>query len=86
MTLQRSSLVDSSFTVVDQLLRGRKAERVALMDNPWPETERDWGQQGYPMWAVPVRKQVGEHFWRCDDGRWEEVTQAVFVAICAAAR
>ena len=47
--------MDSSFTVVDQLRRGRKAERVALMDNPWPETVRDWVQQGYPMRAAPVQ-------------------------------
>ena len=33
---------------VDKLLRGKKAERVGLMDNPWDDTMVAWVQQGYP--------------------------------------
>lgn len=67
--------MDSSRTVVDQLLRGTKAERVALMDSPWPETVLAWIEQGYPMRDDKVPKEVGEHYWRREDGRWEEVEQ-----------
>jgi uroporphyrinogen decarboxylase len=66
--------MESSRVVVDHLLRGKQAERVALMDSPWPETLVAWVEQGYPLRTV--FKEVGEHYWRPDDGRWEEVEQA----------
>ena len=34
--------------VVDCLLRGKPADRVALMDSPWGDTLRKWTKQGYP--------------------------------------
>ena len=40
--------MQTSQTVVDNLLRGRKAERVGLMDSPWADTVLAWVQQGYP--------------------------------------
>ncbi len=66
--------MESSRAVVDSLLRGKKAERVGLVDSPWPETLVAWVEQGYPMRTV--QKEVGEHYWRREDGRWEEVEQA----------
>ncbi|MCU0521349.1 MAG: hypothetical protein MUF84_11735 [Anaerolineae bacterium] len=60
-------------TVVDNLLRNRGMERVALHDSPWADTMVAWVRQGYPTrW---VHKDVGENRWRPDDGRAEEVTQ-----------
>ncbi len=58
----------------DRLLRGKKAERVALMDGPWADTIAAWVQQGYP--TRTVHKEVGEERWRRDDGRMEKVTVA----------
>ena len=34
--------------VVDSLLRGRPADRVAVRDSPWGDTLRKWVTQGYP--------------------------------------
>jgi uroporphyrinogen decarboxylase len=62
--------MDTSQTVVDDLLRGRKAERVALMDGPWADTILAWVHQGYPTRIV--HKKAGQNRWRRDDGRWEE--------------
>jgi uroporphyrinogen decarboxylase len=58
--------------LVDALLRGRKAERVGLMDGPWPDTVWAWVQQGYPTRRVFKRK--GWKRWRPEDGQWEEVS------------
>jgi len=60
--------------VVDALLRGRPADRVALHGSPWPETIVKWVSQGYP--TRMVHKDVGENRWRPDDGRGEEVAEA----------
>ena len=38
----------TSRDVVDHLLRGKKAERVGLMDGPWSDTIAAWVRQGYP--------------------------------------
>ena len=61
-------------TVVDNLLRNRGMERVALHGSPWADTMVAWVAQGYP--TRRVHKEVGEHRWRPDDGRAEEVTEA----------
>jgi uroporphyrinogen decarboxylase len=59
--------------VVDALLRGKKAERMALMDSPWADTIVAWVEQGYPT-RLRYRA-AGETRWRPDDGRWEDVEQ-----------
>jgi uroporphyrinogen decarboxylase len=64
----------TSKSLIDDLLRGRKAERVGLMDSPWADTLVSWVQQGYP--TRMVSKEVGEKRWRREDGRQEEVTEA----------
>ncbi len=58
--------------VVDDLLRGRKAERVALMDGPWTDAILQWVKQGYP--TRTVHKEIGDSRWRPEDGQWEDVT------------
>lgn len=65
--------MDTSQTVVDDLLRGRKAERVALMDSPWSDTTWAWVQQGYPTRRVFKKK--GQSRWRPEDGQWEDALQ-----------
>ena len=64
----------TSFEVVDNLLRGKKADRVGVMDGPWAETIAAWVQQGYP--TRKVVKAIGDTYWRPDDGRWEDVSIA----------
>lgn len=59
--------------VIDNLLRGRKAERVGLMDSPWADTIWAWVKQGYPTQRVYKRK--GQSRWKPEDGRWEDVVQ-----------
>ena len=61
----------TSRALVDDLLRGRKAERVALMDSPWPDTMVAWVEQGYP--TRQVEKEMGDLYWRPLDGRWDDV-------------
>lgn len=55
--------------VVDDLLRGRDAGRVGLVDSPWGDTLAAWIQQGYP--TRTVYKEAGEQRWR-EDGKWVE--------------
>jgi uroporphyrinogen decarboxylase len=64
----------TSREVIDNLLRGRKAERVGLLDSPWGDTLAAWVQQGYP--TRMEYKEVGEDRWRREDGRWVEVEDA----------
>ncbi|MFH1086772.1 MAG: hypothetical protein V1772_13545, partial [Chloroflexota bacterium] len=52
--------------VIADLLRGRKAERVGLMDSPWTDSLVKWMRQGYPTRVV--HKRVGEMRWR-EDGK-----------------
>ncbi|MCL4504459.1 MAG: hypothetical protein M1434_08600 [Chloroflexi bacterium] len=66
--------MDTSRETVDNLLRGRKAERVALMDSPWGDALADWVRQGYPL--RKDYKEVGEDRWRREDGRWIEAEVA----------
>jgi uroporphyrinogen decarboxylase len=63
----------TSRELVSNLLRGKPAERVGLVDSPWGDTIAAWIQQGYPMRRV--YKEVGEKRWR-GDGKSEEVTVA----------
>ena len=60
-------------TVIDNLLRGRKAERVGLMDGPWADTIWAWVDEGYP--TRKVFKKKGQSRWRPEDGRWEDADQ-----------
>jgi len=64
----------TSQAVVDALLRGKKADRVALMGAPWTDTIAAWVEQGYP--TRKVYKEVGETFWQRGDGRWADVQVA----------
>lgn len=64
----------TSRELINNLLRGKKAERVGLMDGPWPETLAAWVTQGYPTrW---VYKEVGEERWCPEDGRWVKAERA----------
>jgi uroporphyrinogen decarboxylase len=65
--------MDTPRTVIDDLLRGRKAERVGLMDSPWADTLWAWVQQGYP--TRRVFKKQGQSRWRPEDGQWEDALQ-----------
>jgi uroporphyrinogen decarboxylase len=60
--------------VVDNLLRGKEAERVALMGAPWGDTIAAWVQQGYPVQTV--LKEAGDTRWCREDGRWVDVDEA----------
>ena len=66
--------MQTSREVVDNLLRGKPAERVGLMDGPWSDTIAAWVQQGYP--TRMVTKEAGDQRWRREDGRWEDVEVA----------
>lgn len=59
--------------VINNLLRGKKADRVGLMDSPWADSLHAWIQQGYP--TELVHRDVGEQTWRAADGRWVDVTE-----------
>ena len=56
----------TSRQVIDDLLRGRQAERVGLVDSPWGDTIAAWIEQGYP--TRRVYKEAGEMRWR-EDGK-----------------
>ena len=64
----------SSQAVVDNLLRGKPADRVGLMDGPWADTIAAWVAQGYPTRAR--YRDVGDERWRGEDGRWVDVEVA----------
>lgn len=61
--------MQTSHEVVDGLLRGKGAERVAVMETFWPDTLVAWVQQGYPTRKVFRRK--GQKRWCPEDGRRE---------------
>ena len=48
--------------VVDSLIRGNSADRVALMDNPWADTLQKWTAQGYPKDSSGQPVDPAEHF------------------------
>jgi uroporphyrinogen decarboxylase len=57
--------------LIDSLLRGKKAQRVGLLDSPWVDTIAAWVRQGYP--TRMVYRKVGQERWRPEDGRWVDV-------------
>lgn len=54
--------MQTSRQVIDNLLRGRPAERVGIMDNPWPQTLQEWVGQGYPCDAEGKPVDAVAHF------------------------
>ena len=48
--------------VIDNLLRGRPAERMGLHDWPWPDTLKKWVGQGYPADAQGRPADFADHF------------------------
>ena len=70
---QEVSGVEPGRKVVDDLLRGGKAERVGLHDSPWGDTLAAWLQQGYP--TRRAHKEPGQYRWR-EDGKQVEVEVA----------
>jgi len=64
----------TSYEVIDNLLRGKQAMRVGLVDSPWEDTIAAWVEQGYPTRVV--HKEIGEKHWRSEDGRWVEAEVA----------
>lgn len=59
--------------VVDALLRNKKAERIALMDSPWPDALANWVRQGYPTRTRFLYK--GQDRWRAEDGKMVEAEE-----------
>ena len=66
--------MQTSREVISDLLRGRKPERVGLVDYPWVDTIAAWVEQGYP--TRMVYKEVGQRRWRREDGRSVDVDVA----------
>ena len=66
--------METGQAVVDNLLRRKKAERVAVMDGPWSDSILRWVAQGYP--TRMVYKEVGKKCWRPEDGRTVDVEVA----------
>lgn len=64
----------TSRELINNLLHGKKADRVGLMDSPWSDTIAIWVKQGYP--TRMVYKEVGETYWCREDGRYEKVKVA----------
>jgi len=64
----------TSREIVDNLLRGKPAERVGLMDGPWADTIAAWVEQGYP--TRMEYKDVGDQRWCREDGRRVDVEVA----------
>ena len=62
--------MQTSREVVDALLRGKKAERMAITDSPWSDAVALWVRDGYPTRTRFKRK--GQNRWRPDDGMWVE--------------
>jgi uroporphyrinogen decarboxylase len=58
--------------VIDNLLRGRPAERIGVMDSPWSDTLDKWVQQGYPTDAEGRPVSPVDHFGYdlCGVGGW----------------
>jgi uroporphyrinogen decarboxylase len=58
--------------VVNNLLRGRPADRIGVMDSPWSDTLDKWVQQGYPTDAEGQPLSPVDHFGYdlCGVGGW----------------
>jgi uroporphyrinogen decarboxylase len=65
--------MQTSREVVDCLLRGKKAERIALTEGPWDDTIANWVRDGYPVRKAFKKK--GQPRWRRDDGMWVDAEQ-----------
>jgi uroporphyrinogen decarboxylase len=64
----------NSRQVVDDLIRGKRVERVGLVDSPWLDTIAAWVEQGYP--TRMAYRTAGQERWRREDGRWVDVEVA----------
>ncbi|MCJ7750369.1 MAG: hypothetical protein MUQ65_04665, partial [Armatimonadetes bacterium] len=64
--------MQTSKEVVDNLLRGRNAERVGLFDSPWSDTLERWVGEGYPRDAEGTPVDPVDHFGfdMCGVGGW----------------
>ena len=64
--------MQTSKEVVDNLLRGRNAERVGLFDSPWSDTLEKWVGEGYPRDAEGTPVDPVDHFGfdMCGVGGW----------------
>jgi len=71
---EKNTMTMTSRTLIDNLLRGKQAERVGLVDSPWDDTIAAWVEQGYPTHMV--YKEAGESRWRSEDGQWVEAELA----------
>jgi len=60
--------------LVDNLIRKRPAERVALRGSPWADSIASWVRQGYPTRLV--HKEPGDERWCAEDGRTVTVETA----------
>jgi uroporphyrinogen decarboxylase len=54
--------MQTSFEVIDNILRGKPVERVGFWDNPWPQTMTEWVAQGYPTNAEGHAEDPLYHF------------------------
>lgn len=64
--------MQTSREVIDNLLRGKPAERVGVMDGPWSDTLEKWVHQGYPADAEGRPVSPVDHFGYdlCGVGGW----------------
>jgi uroporphyrinogen decarboxylase len=64
--------MQTSREVIDNLLRGKPAERVGVMDGPWSDTLEKWVHQGYPVDAEGRPVSPVDHFGYdlCGVGGW----------------
>lgn len=65
--------MQSSREVVDALLRGKPAERIALMESPWADTLANWVREGYP--TRKTHKHKGQKRWNPEDGMWVDAEE-----------
>jgi uroporphyrinogen decarboxylase len=54
--------MQTSKELIDNLLRGREAERVGLLDSPWHDTLARWVKEGYPTDADENPVDPVDHF------------------------
>lgn len=63
----------TSREVINNIIRGKGAERVGLWDFPWLDTIKRWVDQGYPTRFI--HKDIGDEYWSSEDGRWYPVKE-----------
>jgi uroporphyrinogen decarboxylase len=54
--------MQTSRDVIDSLLRKKPADRVGVMDSPWPDTLKAWVKQGMPVDEKGEPVDIFEHF------------------------